>query len=71
MKSSEIKELSTAEIVERIDTEQNLLVRMKMNHAVSPLDNPNKISETRKIVARLKTELKTRDGQQQPEESKE
>ena len=71
MKSSEIRELSTAEIIERIDTEQNLLVRLKMNHAVSPLDNPNKISEARKIVARLKTELKARDGQQQPEESKE
>ena len=67
MKSSEIKELSTAEIVERIDTEQNMLVRMKMNHAVSPLDNPNKISETRKTVARLKTELKAREGQQQIE----
>lgn len=71
MKSSEIRELSTKEIIERIDTEQNLLVRMKMNHAVSPLDNPNKISETRKIVARLKTELKAREGQQQPEESNE
>ncbi len=67
MKSSEIKELSTAEIEERIDTEQNLFVRMKMNHAVSPLDNPNKISETRKIVARLKTELKARQLQQQSE----
>ena len=71
MKSSEIRELSTAEIIERIDTEQNLLVRMKMNHAVSPLDNPNKIGETRKIIARLKTELKVREGQQQAEESKE
>ena len=67
MKFSEIKELSTAEIIERIDTEQNLLSRMKMNHAVSPLDNPNKISETRKIVARLKTELKARQLQQQSE----
>ncbi len=64
MKSSEIKELSTAEIIERIDTEQNMFVRMKMNHAVSPLDNPIKISETRKTVARLKTELKARKGQQ-------
>ena len=67
MKSSEIKELSTAEIEERIDTEQNMLVRMKMNHAVSPLDNPNKISETRRTVARLKTELKVRSTQQQSE----
>jgi len=71
MKSSEIKELSTKELIERIDTEENMLVRMKMNHAVSPLDNPNKIGETRKIIARLKTELRARDGQEQPEESKE
>lgn len=60
MKSSEIRELSTKEIVERIETEENMLVRMKMNHAVSPLDNPNKIAEVRKIVARLKTELNAR-----------
>ena len=60
MKSSEIRELSTKEIEERIDTEQHLLVRMKMNHAVSPLDNPNKIRETKKNVARLKTELNSR-----------
>lgn len=48
------------EIEERIDTEQNMLVRMKMNHAVSPLDNPNKILATRRIIARLKTELRAR-----------
>ena len=70
MKSSEIRELSTKEIEERIDTEENLLVRMKMNHAVSPLDNPNKIRETKRIIARLKTELRTR-GPEEPAESKE
>ena len=67
MKSSEIRELATNEIEERIDTEQNLLVRMKMNHAVSPLDNPNKIQETRRIVARLKTELRSRKSAEQTE----
>ena len=67
MKSSEIRELATNEIEERIDTEQNLLVRMKMNHAVSPLDNPNKIQETRRIVARLKTELRSRKSAEQAE----
>ena len=70
MKSSEIRELSTKEIVERIDTEENLIVRMKMNHAVSPLDNPNKIRETKRIIARLKTELRTR-ASEEPAESKE
>ena len=60
MKNSEIKELTTAEIVERIDDEKALILKQRMNHAVSPLDNPNKIVETRKNIARLKTELKSR-----------
>ena len=67
MKSSEIRELATNEIEERIDTEQNLLVRMKMNHAVSPLDNQNKIKEIRRVVARLKTELRSRKSAEQTE----
>jgi len=61
MKASEIKELSTQEIKERIDDFKNVLVRMRLNHAVSPLDNPNKIGETKRDIARLKTELKTRE----------
>jgi large subunit ribosomal protein L29 len=61
MKSSEIKELTTKELVERIDTESTHLTRLKLNHAVSPLDNPLKIKETRKNIARLKTELRKRE----------
>jgi large subunit ribosomal protein L29 len=57
MKTSEIRELSTKEIEERIDNEKNLIFRQKMNHAVSPLDNPMKIKETRKNIARLETIL--------------
>lgn len=60
MKGSEIKELSTQEIVERIDDYKSVLVRMRLNHAVSPLDNPNKIGATKRDIARLKTELKAR-----------
>ncbi|MEX0986413.1 MAG: 50S ribosomal protein L29 [Bacteroidales bacterium] len=67
MKSSEIRELATKEIEERIDTEENMLVRMKMNHAVSPLDNPSKITATRKTIARLKTELRSRQSAEQTE----
>ena len=61
MKSSEIKELTTKELVERIDTEKTQLTRLKLNHAVSPLDNPLKITESRKDIARLKTELRKRE----------
>ena len=67
MKNSEIRGLKTAEVIERIDTEENMLARMKMNHAVSPLDNPNKIPQTRKIIARLKTELRSRQAAEQTE----
>jgi large subunit ribosomal protein L29 len=67
MKSSEIKELTQQELQERLDSEVTLLVRMKMNHAVSPLDNPNKIVETRRNVARLKTELRARQIQEKAE----
>jgi large subunit ribosomal protein L29 len=40
---------------------------MKMNHAVSPLDNPNKLVETRRNIARLKTEVRTRQIKEQSE----
>ena len=60
MKSSEIRELTIKELEERLENEETTLVRMRMNHAVSPLDNPNKIVETRKNIARLKTEMRSR-----------
>lgn len=61
MKSSEIKELSNQELLERIDNERTALVRMKLNHAISPLDNPQKIKESRKTIARLMTEQRKRE----------
>ena len=67
MKSSEIRELSAQELMERLESEETLLVRMKMNHAVSPLDNPNKIVETRRNIARLKTEVRARQTKEQSE----
>ena len=61
MKISEIKELSTPDILERIDTERTMLVRMKLNHAITPLDNPQKVREVKLTIARLLTELRTRE----------
>ncbi len=67
MKSSEIRELPDKELEERLESEENMLVRMRMNHAVSPLDNPNKIGETRRNIARLKTEKTARRKQEKSE----
>jgi len=58
MKTSEIKEMSPQEIEERIDTLGQELVRMKLNHTISPLENPMKIQHTRRDIARMKTILR-------------
>lgn len=60
MKQEVIKELSTADINERLDEERKHLTRLKLNHAVSPLENPHQISTNRKTIARLETELRRR-----------
>ena len=57
MKTSEIRELSIKEIEERIENEKNFLFRQNLNHAITPLDNPLKLRESRRNVARLITLL--------------
>lgn len=64
MKNSEIIQLSDSELRERIEEETLLLTKMKLNHAVSPLDNPHKLSSSKKTLARLKTELRMRNIKQ-------
>lgn len=60
MKNSEIKELTTAEIIEKIAIASEEWIRMKLNHAVNPLENPMKIRFARKDIARLNTQLRKR-----------
>ncbi len=61
MKTSEIKELTTKEILEKIEIEKENLVRLRLNHAVSPLENPFKMTEAKRNIARLKTVLRQRE----------
>lgn len=60
MKQEVIRELSTAELIERLDEERKQLNKLKLNHAVSPLENPNKIKTYRRTIARMITELSAR-----------
>lgn len=61
MKYSEIKELTTKEIKEFIAEEQIAKAKLNISHSVSPIDNPMKITENRRNIARLKTELRKRE----------
>jgi large subunit ribosomal protein L29 len=61
MKIAEVKEFSTTDLVERIESEKENLRKMKLNHAVSPLENPGKIKESRRDIARMLTVLRQRN----------
>jgi large subunit ribosomal protein L29 len=64
MKQEVIKELSTADLIERLEEERKQLVRLKLNHAISPLENPNKIKAYRRAIARIITEIRKRQMDQ-------
>lgn len=61
MNKAEIKELSTKELNERLEATVVALNQLEINHSVSPLDNPAKITQDRKMIARMKTELRSRE----------
>ncbi len=61
MNKAEIKELSTKELKERLEAAEVALNQLEINHSVSPLDNPAKITQERKMIARIKTELRSRE----------
>ena len=61
MKVTEIKELTVKEIVERLQIEKENLVRLRLNHAVSPLENPQVLKASKQNIARLKTILRERE----------
>ena len=58
MKAPELRELTIKELEEQLENERNFLTKQRLNHAVSPLDNPLKLKEARKNVARLLTILR-------------
>lgn len=61
MKIAEIRELSTKELVERIDAEVAAYDQKVINHSISPSENPAHIKQQRRMIARMKTELRQRE----------
>ena len=63
MKQSLVNDLTTDEIRDKVKEERASYVKMKMAHAVSPLDNALKLKTSRRAIARMETELKKRSTQ--------
>lgn len=57
MKSAEIKEMSVQDLEERIAAEKANLTMLKVQHAVSPIENPSIIKKSRRDIARMLTIL--------------
>jgi large subunit ribosomal protein L29 len=57
MKNAEINKLGVDELKKAIAAEQENLTRLKLAHAISPIENPMRIRENRKLIARLETAL--------------
>ena len=58
MKTAEIKEMSVQDLQERIAAEKARLATLKVQHAVSPVENPSEIKKTRRDIARMLTVLR-------------
>ena len=58
MKKEEIKELSIPELRAQIEASEKAYRELKVAHAISPIDNPSKITKDRKEIARMKTVLR-------------
>lgn len=60
MRASEIRDLTTEELQARIKDERDKLLRLRLNHAVSSIENPSDIKNSRRTIARLETLLRER-----------
>ena len=61
MKIAEIKNIETKELVEKLEGAVDALNKMKLNHNITPLENPSLIKAARRDIARMKTELRQRE----------
>lgn len=61
MKNTEIKALSIEELTERIASEKENLQKLKFANAISVIENPMKLKQTRRLIARMCTELKVKE----------
>ncbi len=61
MKKEEIREMATADLSERLQQMEKEYLQARMNHSVSPLDNPAQLTADRRMIARVKTELRRRE----------
>jgi len=61
MKNSELRGLSLDELQGKLTAEQENYSKLKSAHSITPIENPMKIRETRKLIARIQTEIRAKE----------
>ena len=62
MKSAEIRDIAVKDLQERIEAEKAQLAKLKVQHAVSPVENPSIIKRNRRDIARMLTILRQKNA---------
>jgi large subunit ribosomal protein L29 len=60
MKKNDLNNFTVEQLKQQISEEKDRLVKLKFAHAITPIENPKRITETRKNIARLSTEINCR-----------
>jgi len=61
MKNSELRGLSVDELNSKLSVEKDGYQKLKFAHAITPIENPMKIREARKLIARIETEIRAKE----------
>lgn len=61
MKNSELRGLSLDELNSKLATEKENYGKLKFAHSITPIENPMKIRESRRLVARIQTEIRAKE----------
>ena len=62
MKASEVRAMSVAQLNEKLDALKKDLFFLRMQHATNQLDNPQKLVETKRDIARVKTMIREKEA---------
>ncbi len=65
MENSEIKDLSLDELKIKLVVEKENFEKLKFAHDITPIENPMRLREAKKLVARLNTEVRAKQIAQQ------
>ena len=61
MKASEVRSMSVAELNTKLESLKKDLFLLRMQHATNQLDNPQKLAETKRDIARVKTVIREKE----------